>query len=216
MVQDSSSDAERQTNSLQGGKTRGEEWSWKISFIIGNSTILYILLCWCSSHPSNSVTLTLSYRLYSLLSARGIWSCHSDNVLRPTRKQTEQKYFVYWWQMPRCLTFFLLEVTNQKSNVHKAAMNHVLLASVQSINCTHTLWRDWQLQYSYIHVSNIAEETAGIAIFKMNGSLLHLESFYSLKGEFLKRLSKKKNLTSFTLQVRKWRCVFLAATSELH
>lgn len=42
--------------------------------------------------PTSSTSL--SYLLYSLLSARGIWSCHSENVLRPTRKQTEDKGLV--------------------------------------------------------------------------------------------------------------------------
>lgn len=36
--------------------------------------------------------------------------------------------------------FSSLEATNRKRNVHEAAMNHVPLASVQSLNCMHSLW----------------------------------------------------------------------------
>lgn len=85
----------------------GGDWPWEIYILWMPNQPSCRFLYWCSSHPT-SVPITLSYLLYSLLSARGIWSCHSDNVLRPTRKQTEHKAFVYWWQMPRfCLTFSL-------------------------------------------------------------------------------------------------------------
>lgn len=75
------------------------------------------------------------------------------------------------------LFFFSLELTNWKRNVHKAAMNNVPLASMQSLNCLHSLWLDWQLQsFPFLTEFKNVSNAAANKMLEMTSSL-HLESF---------------------------------------
>lgn len=81
---------------------------------------------------------------HSLLPAQGIWSCHSDNELHPTWKQTKQKAFVYWWQVPRCFTSSLCS-WQIESVMYMWQESILCLTSLQSLTqCLGTLWRDWE------------------------------------------------------------------------
>lgn len=131
MLQASRRDAERQAPCRLAGETCEEGYfintiklsvdsrfscySHPISFNISPC------LCCCASYSSGDLELSLRQRAASDKKADGAEG--------------------FWFIDDRCqdvLFFFSLEVTNRKSNVHKAAMNHGAKASVQSLSaCIH-------------------------------------------------------------------------------
>ena len=145
---------------------------------------------------SDCVTPTLSHSI-SLPSLPLLGSLSSGDLELSLRRRAASdkkadraRGFRLLMTVAKMFYFFSLEVTNRKRNVHEAAMNHAPLASVQSLSCLHSPGWDWQPQFSFSkreskNVSNVAEQNAGKAIFKMTGSL-HSQSFYSLKERLLK------------------------------
>lgn len=128
-------------------------------------------LRWCSSHP-------ISFSISSLLAPLSSGDLELSLTASDTRADgaeecrflmTVAKMFYYF--------FFSLELTNWKRNVHKAAMNNVPLASMQSLNCLHSLWLDWQLQsFPFLTEFKNVSNAAANKMLEMTSSL-HLESF---------------------------------------
>lgn len=104
MLQASSCDAERQATCRLGGKTCEEDLPSEGYSIntINHSVGFYVAVT-----PTLSLSISLPSSVFLLLSARGIWSCHSDNVRQPTRKQTEQKAFRLLMTDAKMFYFFL-------------------------------------------------------------------------------------------------------------
>lgn len=108
------------------------------SFTDAKSTILFGLrfLCWCSSHP---ISFNITPLFFSLLASFS----SGDSKLSLRRRAASNKKadgaegFRLLMTVAKMFYFSSLEVTNRKRNVHQAAMNHVQLASVQSLKHLH-------------------------------------------------------------------------------
>lgn len=142
--------------------------------------------------PTLSLSISLPASVFVLPTARGIWSCHSDNALRPTRKQTAQKAFGLLMTDAKMFYFFLFGGDKQKEQCTQGGDESWSKSFCAVSQRLYSLWSDWQLQSSFSLTNpkmyQTAEQNAVRVVFKMTRWLLLVWRGFNIQGSFTLQL----------------------------